>query len=539
MLIYLTHKNKIKKVLLYLIYIILIVCLFKALYRGAVLSIDAHHDGTMFNPALKIAEGGVMYKDTSTYYGVLTVYIQAFFLVLFGKTLLSLRISAVVFYVFCFIAFFNIFKKFIPRLMVLLTEAILLCIAAFWMTTFHAWSSIYSLFFILCYMYFGIRFAETNRLIYIFLVGVSTTLVFWTRTPCGIVFILVSLFMLLILHLFYKNNSISVKNIILTWCAGFLISILPFFIVMVVQGTISLWWDQCIWNPIYSTFLKHRENAEIVATLSDKPNLLLTNQTNMWKKIPLPYNIKQIINCLFPVDNSGIYIILPFASLYIFFNGVWQLFKTKKHEFGEESMKKLLLAVFIALCSLGSWHQYFGVSDVRHWYWAGFPMVGVLAYMIYELFEKHNKGWRIAVSFIALTVLSITTLYERHYNYEIRKERYSEEISEEICPILKGIKLSKEQREFYEDYCTIMEELAEKYPNRRFENRSFSRLLASIDNNDRDTIDDTKLPIIICNSKEEPEGKTTHYLAIEIEQHYPEQELDSYQWTVRFYLPKE
>lgn len=517
-------------------YGILIIVLFLQLYHAAMLSIDAHHDGTMFNPALIIARGGKMYKDTATYYGVLTTYIQAFFLKVFGETVMVMKLSAVIFYVFCFVLYYNIFKRLMPRVMVILTEMVLLYIAYFWMTTFMAWASVYALFFMLCYMYFCTRYFETGQFKYFIFIGISTALIFWSRTPCGFVFILSSVLLFIIIKVLYPVKTVSITKLIMNWGIGFGIGMAPFILTIIVQGTFLIWWNECIRHPFLSTF----ETAQVMLPSITDRVLVLTNETALWNNLAIPKNIKNLIDCLFPINNSGIYIIFPIANLYVFFVTFWNLFKSRHENSDFDKKKKLMIILSLTLCTLGSWHQYFAVSEIRHWFWAGFPMMGILGYLLYELFDKHDdKRWRIAISFMALLTISATTLYERFSYFEIRKERYSEEISEEICPILKGIKLSKEQREFYEDYCTIMEELAEKYPNRRFENRSFSRLLASIDNNDRDTIDDTKLPIIICNSKEEPEGKTTHYLAIEIEQHYPEQELDSYQWTVRFYLPKE
>ena len=58
---------------------------------------DWHHDGIMFKPAVDVASGLSLFKETFTQYGALTTYLQAGAIALFGEHLIVLRFQAAFF----------------------------------------------------------------------------------------------------------------------------------------------------------------------------------------------------------------------------------------------------------------------------------------------------------------------------------------------------------------------------------------------------------------------------------------------------------
>ena len=62
------------------------------------LGIDMHHDGIMLKPALDVASGQSLFRETFTQYGPLSTYLQAFAILILGPKLLSLRIATTLAY---------------------------------------------------------------------------------------------------------------------------------------------------------------------------------------------------------------------------------------------------------------------------------------------------------------------------------------------------------------------------------------------------------------------------------------------------------
>src|SRR6266566_9789386 len=64
----------------------------------ATIHVEPHHDGVLFKPAMDVANGNILFKETFTQYGALTTFIQAFFLREFGETVFVMKLSAALFY---------------------------------------------------------------------------------------------------------------------------------------------------------------------------------------------------------------------------------------------------------------------------------------------------------------------------------------------------------------------------------------------------------------------------------------------------------
>jgi len=124
------------------------------------IGVDAHHDGYMLKPALDLAEGHIPFKETYIQYGLFTTVIQALSLKTFGKYLMSLRLITALFYALIAGLQWLIWKRFLPRYLVITTIIIWLSLASFFHKPFHPWSSVYALFFQLLAGYLLIIFIE-------------------------------------------------------------------------------------------------------------------------------------------------------------------------------------------------------------------------------------------------------------------------------------------------------------------------------------------------------------------------------------------
>lgn len=152
----------------------------------ATLSVDSHHDGTMFKACYGIVHGKKLFLEVSTQYGALTSYIQALFLKLFGETVLVMRRSTVVFYCGLFVLFSCIFKRFLSTKYCCLAQSLLLLLGTFNYMCFMPWASVYGMFFLLLTVWCFLRAHETGNNLILFGAGTAAACVFWCRQPMGI-----------------------------------------------------------------------------------------------------------------------------------------------------------------------------------------------------------------------------------------------------------------------------------------------------------------------------------------------------------------
>ena len=60
--------------------------------------IDLHHDAVMLKPAIDVAAGKVIFRDTFCQYGALAVWLQALAVKIFGGELIVIQLLTVLFY---------------------------------------------------------------------------------------------------------------------------------------------------------------------------------------------------------------------------------------------------------------------------------------------------------------------------------------------------------------------------------------------------------------------------------------------------------
>ena len=121
--------------------------------------VDAHHDGLMLKPALDVAAGQTLFKDTFSLYGFLTTQIQVGFLLVFGKKLAVIKLATVLMYGIGSAFMVSAWRRILSLPMTLFAYAIWLLMAYFYSQEwiFHPWSSVYALAFQAAALYFLIQ----------------------------------------------------------------------------------------------------------------------------------------------------------------------------------------------------------------------------------------------------------------------------------------------------------------------------------------------------------------------------------------------
>lgn len=452
--------------------------IFTWLYLLAMRGLMLYDDYAVYNPALSVARGKILYKEAYTQYGPIMAYIQAAFIKLFGERILSVRLSAILFYMAAFGMYYYVFKKFLPYWLVLISAVCLALLEPSGYSVFHSWSSIYSLTFEMVLIILFINYIETRKHIYVILSGIDAGIIFFCRQSAGIVFIIAIILLYGILGIILKKDAS--KNI-LEVLLGILIVIGGFALYFYANGCLSKYFNDALVNQF--GLLKHfvndytaksiEENTLIPVTpttptiqttpaIQTTPTIqtapatsMMPNDTNNY--MPYISNIIMLLNCLFPLRLIGIYFLLPFFSVADFI-----IFLHKVLDKERDDICNVKIFIISFLC-IASWHQYFPLEgDLFHTYWAAFPMMALLPlniYMISKALLKRNIG--IATCFIMLIMLS-PTLYNR-INHSVNMMQEHNVTPTKEYEWAQGIYLTNEESDFLKDYYSYINGLKEQY----------------------------------------------------------------------------
>ena len=319
----------------------------------AITNIDSDHDGILLKPALDVASGKVLFKESLTQYGALTVFLQAAALTI-TPFLFGIRLSAVFSYAFIAVFLVAIWSRFLSKKLTLIALILWLSLAPFYNFYFHSWSSVYALVFQLVALLSILRYFETKKKYHLFLSGIGAALAFWSRQPVG-VFLLASIFFLLILterlQMIKRKEAIRGMGIVFIGAA---FASVPFFIYLIGNYALTDWWIQ--------SFLGAKAWAIAVRGISFIQVVKSLSIAKFWKEIHLYF----------------IWLLLPLSALYLFFNSI----KSIWHKRIKSSKEKILMVSTMIL--LASWMQYYPVTEPSHFFWAATPMVGFFVYFLHQ-----------------------------------------------------------------------------------------------------------------------------------------------------------
>jgi len=441
-----------------LILIFLITFITASYFAG--IGVDAHHDGAILKPALDVANGRILFKETFTQYGALFVFINSSLLLLFGKFLLTLRIATAFFYALIAVFIFLIYKKFLSKKIVYLTLLIWLLLAPYFWQVFFPWPSVYASFFLVVSIYlflFSLKKEKQKIIIenkHVFLTGIFSALSFWIKQPYLLVFFSIAflfflLFFLKTLSLKKAINSIAVLSL------GFLSASFVFIFYFITTGSLKDWFLQSI-RIGYIT-------GRIVGRGYDVFDLLKT------------------------LSLHPVWVILPFSCIFFFFY-IYSLLKKNP-----DDLKKLSL-LGVSLICIFSFFQYFPIYDPSHIYWAITPAVGLFAYVLFS-FNLHKRVKNIKLyslkqnlltvfffGIALITVFSIISEVKLGINGVVEKnKKFNIKI---VKPeILRGMRIDQKDAYFYSDVSQNISSYLEENQEKKFVVYDADALYAAFTNN--------------------------------------------------------
>ena len=318
----------------------------------AFFSVDLHHDGVMLKPAMDVAAGRVLFRDSFNQYGFLTTFLQAAVVRIFGGELLAIKLLTVVFYGLCAVELDRFWRRFLSVPFRWLMMILFWGMAPLYLLPMHPWSSVYALYFMLLTGTFTVRYLDSGDRKLLFGSGVAAGLAFGCRQPCGFVLVIAAVMTLALEAWVRRTPWRGMLRKGAVWCAGALVipAILAFYLTFC--GAWPDYLQQCF--VAVGRFGWERGGGGA---------------------------FESILLAFFPAEG---FIVFPLLSLGLFFYACSALVR-------RDEVRLYLPLAAAVLIGLASWHQFFPVPCIRHLYWGSVPMMGAAAYVAERIWRSR---WR-------------------------------------------------------------------------------------------------------------------------------------------------
>lgn len=325
--------------------------------------VDFHHDGIFLKPAVDLLHGQRLFTDSFSIYGPLTSTIQFIAMKFFGEYLFVLKLLTALTYGLVGGVLFVLSSFIMPMWCVFFTFFLWIAMAPYYElgVTFYIWPSVFSLLFQLLSVLFLYYWINKKRVLFLIFAGICTAITYWFRQPVGIL-----LYLSVFIFFYLQRYKISFKQTIPYHLSFFIIHVLA-LLIMIHYGVIKDWFFQSV---IFVSWWHQAVSGHKIY-----PLFVLE------KLFPLSYNA------------ISLWVVLPAAAFFV----LWK-----------RNSKPMLL--LLALVSVGSWAQYYPMSDMHHNYWAATPLFPLIVAVFYTQFKQKKK---ILLMMLLLCVLFFPDIYNR------------------------------------------------------------------------------------------------------------------------------
>lgn len=466
----------------------MMICILLALVTAAVscffslYGCDPHHDGVMFEAALKVARGGLLFRDTFTQYGALAVWYDALFIRLFGETMASIQLAACVGLGACAAVVYTITKKVTERPLAALTAFMVLGLNYIYFWHSHPWSSVPAMFFQLLACELAMQEHLDGKGWKLVLAGACGACGAWCRLPVGLLTFMAGIVGLVLVQVIRRDKAAVFAKKLALYVGGFAAALGLLLLPILLTGTFDAWYGMVIVGT--SNFAAETNTAGastgFVVRLgwSLVGAWILRNPLFDWLWLALPA-------CM------GLTLLVigwPVVMAY------GKNLRAPQIPYRSEEQR---LMVLVCAFACGGWAQYYPVACYRHWYWSAMPMLPILAYDIRQLLRRPRRArpWLPAAAMAVLLAgnlllrgyFGLATLGVIHYEKDPDEKRpgitgfYMDEnwnrndtvlYKNDAYPYLNGLKLAPDTAAFYDELYAVLGELKAKYPEKNVYNRT-------------------------------------------------------------------
>ncbi len=421
------HSATIDRFLNIIIPIVIFATTLSVTYIFARISADPHHDGIMYKSALDVSRGLILFRDTFTQYGAVPVFIQALSIKILGEHLLSIKITTVIAYALISIIMWFINIKFLPKLLAIGAFLLWLIMSPYTETTFLAWPSVYCILWQLLAITILYAYIKRPRQLYLFMLGIICAVCMWTKQSVGGVLLITSFINLLLISYFNREKLTTISQKLIVTFLGFGIVTASFFLWLYLNHAFYDWWLQSI---IFS---------------------------KAWIGTGHTYDLIMAALMVSSRSTISFWAFIPLTSLLIIPKIINKKIKSKND----------LLLLTLVITGIGSWHQYYPVSDIRHTYWASSIMFGTSIYCVYIIYKNVILKNRYRLSIYA-TIFTFIFLFRLDINSKINSllRTPNQNFVELDQPkMFKGMKLTGSEANFITQLSQDIDRIHNKYPN--------------------------------------------------------------------------
>jgi len=431
-------------------------------YPLSIRGVDMHHDGLMMKTAWDLASGQEIFRETFAQYGPITAFTHAGALLIFGKTLWSLRFVTLIALSITAFLLTQLWNQFLPKRWVWLSIALWIFLSPDPMKhwTFMPWSSVLAMPFQLGAILFWLRadrkITPKSQILAGLGCGICSALTFWTRTPVG-VFLTAALFFAEF-YIILKHRERFKRHRFFGIFTGLFLIHTFIIILLFSRGLFSLWFDQCILLPANWA---GEHGLDIVSIL----RILFLIDTGAFADAAPAFPVWQRFLSLFLAGvlflyplwltrisrKMGIAVLITCFALAAGLN--WEIFRTSEGWgfwipilliiLAFRSRKRPIASTFFWLTAMASWLQVYPVPCPRHIFWAVSPAIGLVMVFYREHWVRERSRWRA----FPLILLILPLILSRGIQYRQKVSFLS--VDAPSSPLL-GIKLNESEFQLME-----------------------------------------------------------------------------------------
>lgn len=375
-------------------------------------------DSIWLKPAIDIAQGRILFRETFTPYGMVAPFLQSFSVKLFGQYLYVLRAQTALFYALTISVLAIVWSHFMSWGLVFASLLLWFALSPFYTVPLLPWSSVYALFFqslSLLTLLFLIR--GKNRW-YGFAAGACIALTFLSRQPVG-VFMFGAVLAYYAIMFFYSGKKAKELKELFFVTAGFLLAFIPFIVYLFINQAVIDWWIQ--------SFIFAQKYASVIRGISVDQVLKSLFIARYIKNHTFHLNI--------------IWLLIPLSSVYMTVKSLYALHKAR-----DVSLKNKTLLMSGLIC-LASWMQYYPAVDPIHFFWAATPLIGFFVYTVHDAFITKRTNTLFSYGLICVALFAIVIM-----TYASRPRLASAKAESATLPFLRFIHMSSYDRDLIDSF---------------------------------------------------------------------------------------
>lgn len=355
----------------------------------ALLGMDLHHDGFMFDAARRTFYGDVPYKDFFYQYNLATIFLHVAALKILGVYIASLKIATSMAYALIAVLIYACVAHQGRVWQGFLAAILWSTLSPFHMPAengYHAWSSVYMMGSIMLGIYFLLKSAGQRTLLNACLAGLCFNLAFWFKQIAALQILFCLAWILLNTRRASAGHAMSrqFRTIFIGFVLGGLISAIPFFFYLWQLDSFTDWWVSAFeFNRLFA--LTHRTAS----------------------------TVQTFVGNMFPIGKAIGYTSVIWAIVPAYLIATLFLNHEKQANTGNPKGTPYINASLFATMGLCGWLEYFPLSHDFHTQLFTAPIFCLIALQPASLKDNSTSGCeRVNASrrFSAGIVLSIALL---------------------------------------------------------------------------------------------------------------------------------